>query len=152
MLYVQDLVLEGPQAQGKHIWNEHMPPKPLEFSFSCVVRTLIAMCEAALGCSLVGTEAAHSVPLDFPVSVTVTMTVEVDKFSSPRLQWLMWEAGGGPVFTSGEQQFLVVRQLPVSGPSSPFSARLGAVVCFSVSRQHGQLPWASLMAFAPLQP
>lgn len=52
-------------------------------------------------------------PLGFPVSVTVTMTMEVDKFSSPRLQWLMWEAGGGPVFTSGEQQFLVVRQLPV---------------------------------------
>lgn len=28
--------------------------------------------------------------------------MEVIRFSSPRLHWLMWDPSGGPVFTSGE--------------------------------------------------
>lgn len=96
-----------PQAVVKHIWNKHMSPKqPLGFSFSCRVRTLnqavcSVLCKAALGCSLEATQAA-SMPLVFPVSATVTITIEVVRFSSPHLHWLIWDPSGGPVFTSGE--------------------------------------------------
>lgn len=100
------------------------PKQPLGFSFSCRVRTLnqavcSVLCKAALGCSLEVTQAA-SMPLVFPVSATVTMTIEVVRFSSPHLHWLMWDPSGGPVFTSGELKSPAAQLLPVPGPSSTF--------------------------------